>query len=100
MNQQYLITITVSPDLEENLVDWLLEVESHTGFSSFPMHGHSSQPENLTLAEQVSGRKQQVRFQIHLPAAELEHFVGKLKEDLRGTGLHYWVSPVIESGHI
>ena len=100
MNQQYLITITVPPALEESVVDWLLAVDSHAGFTSFPVHGHSSLADNLTLAEQVSGRKQQVRFQIHLPSAGLSQFIDRLRQDFNGSGLHYWVSPVVESGHI
>ena len=100
MKQQYLITLTVSPAIEETIVDWLLQFEAQAGFTSFPVNGHSSREEGLTLAEQVAGRQKQLRFQMHVPATELPHFISQLKQDFQGVGLHYWVSPVLEAGHI
>lgn len=100
MTAHNLITLTVAPSVEETLVDWLLDLETTRGFTSFPVHGHSSQPQGLSLAEQVAGRKKQIRFQIHLPASETPEFVARLKQDFQGTGLHYWVTPVTEAGHL
>ncbi len=100
MNRQYLITLTVSPAIEETIVDWLLQFEAQAGFTSFPVNGHSSREEGLSLAEQVAGRKKQLRFQMHIPETELAPFIERLRRDFAGAGLHYWVSPVIESGHI
>lgn len=100
MSAHNLITLTVSPSIEETLVDWLLGLETTRGFTSFPVHGHSSRFEGLSLAEQVAGRKKQIRFQIHLPASETAEFVDRLKQDFDGTGLHYWITPVTEAGHL
>lgn len=100
MTPQNLITLTASPSIEETLVDWLLGFEATQGFTSFPVHGHSGQMEGLSLAEQVVGRKKQIRFQIHLPESETAELIARLKQDFRGTGLHYWISPVIETGHL
>ncbi|QSA96611.1 DUF3240 family protein [Methylococcus sp. EFPC2] len=100
MTAHNLITLTVSPSIEEALVDWLLGLETTRGFTSFPVHGHSSQLQGLSLAEQVAGRKKQVRFQIHLPERETAEFIARLQQDFQGTGLHYWISPVTESGHL
>ncbi|MDD5035119.1 MAG: DUF3240 family protein [Methylococcaceae bacterium] len=100
MNRQYLITLTVSPAIEEAMVDWLLQFETHAGFTSFPVNGHSSREEGLTLSEQVAGRKKQMRFQMHLPVDDIPDFMSRLKQDFAGAGLHYWVSPVMETGHI
>lgn len=99
MNPQSLITLTVSPAIEESMVDWLLEIATHSGFTSFPVNGHSSREEGLSLAEQVSGRKQQTRFQIHIDNEEVPQFLEKVKQDFAGTGVHYWVMPLVESGH-
>lgn len=100
MTQQYLMTLTVSPALEETMVDWLLQFETQAGFTSFPVNGHAGRQVNLTLAEQVAGRRKQVGFQIHLAVDQLPQFISQLKQDFQGVGLHYWVSPVLESGHI
>lgn len=100
MSAYQLLTLIAPPSLEETLVDWLLEYESEYGFSSFPVNGHSSRHAGLTLAEQVSGRKRQVRFELHLPAAEISGLTERLKRDFAGVGLHYWVLPVLEHGRV
>jgi hypothetical protein len=100
MTDRSLLTLIAPPGLEEPLVDWLLERAPDHGFSSFPAHGHSSRHEGLTLAEQVSGRKRQVRFEMHLPAAELTVLIEGLKRDFAGAGLHYWVTPLKGWGHV
>ena len=98
MSACFLLTLIVPPGLEEPLVDWLLELESAYGFSSFPVSGHSSRQEGLTLAEQVIGRKRQVRFEIALPEGEWRPLIERLRHDFAGTGIHYWVTPLLERG--
>lgn len=100
MTASTLLTLIAPPSLEEPLVDWLLEFESEFGFSSFPVNGHSSRHGGLTLAEQVSGRKRQVRFEMHLPDNEWRPLVERLNRDFAGAGIHYWVSPIIEHGRV
>lgn len=100
MRRQLLVTLTAPPAIEEALVDWLLQVESHAGFTSQRANGHSSRVEGLTLAEQVAGRKNQVRFQLHIPEEDLPRFMDGLKADFAGTGIHYWVAPLVDFGHV
>ncbi|MDP3878326.1 MAG: DUF3240 family protein [Methylobacter sp.] len=99
-NQQYLITLNVPQSLEEALVDCLLTLESEHGFSSFPVNAHDHRNEGLSLAEQVTGRQQKMRFQMYLPAQELEPLLAQLRADFSGSGINYWVLPVIENGAI
>ena len=100
MNEFFLLTLIVPPSLEEPLVDWLLEFEPEYGFSSFPVNGHSSRQEGLTLAEQVGGRKKHIRFELHLPETATTGLVERLKADFAGAGLHYWVTPVLTHGRV
>jgi hypothetical protein len=100
MAQPLFITLTAPPAIEESLVDWLLQFESHAGFTSHRVNGHSSNVEGLNLAEQVAGRKNQVQFQLHIPGEELPRFMEALTKDFSGVGIHYWVSPLIGAGHI
>ena len=99
LNRQVLITLTVPPSIEESVVDWLLQFHDNAGFTSHRANGHSSRVEGLNLAEQVAGRKEQIRFQMHIPSADLDRFLDALKHDFAGAGLHYWVTPLIEAGH-
>ena len=100
MSDRYLLTFVAPPALEEPLVDWLLERESQYGFSSFPVNGHSSRHDGLTLAEQVSGRKKHIRFEMHLSESDSWELVHGLQRDFAGTGIHYWITPIIECGRV
>ena len=99
-NRQVLITLTVPPPIEESVVDWLLQFSPNSGFTSQKANGHSSQVEGLNLAEQVAGRKNQIRFQMHILEDELPRFMQGLKNDFAGAGVHYWVTPLVDAGHI
>ncbi|BBL73750.1 DUF3240 family protein [Methylomagnum ishizawai] len=100
MSEFSLLTLICPPGLEEPLVDWLLESLPDHGFSTFPVSGHSSRHQGLSLAEQVAGRKRQVRFELHAPEAELFRLVERLTTEFAGTGLHYWMTPVLAQGRI
>lgn len=100
MPQFLLLTLTAPPALEEPLVDWLLQFESEAGFSSFPVHGHSSRHEGLTLAEQVSGRRKYIRFEMEVPEAEWREVVERLRWDFAGAEIHYRVVPVVAGGRV
>lgn len=100
MSEFVLLTLIVPPAHEEPLIDWLLQYEHPSGFSSFPISGHSSHPESLTLVEQVTGRKRQVRFDVQLAGSDLEALLDRLKTDFAGSAIHYWVSPVVDAGRL
>jgi hypothetical protein len=98
--QEYLVSINVPPLLEEALVDCLLAIEAADGFSSSVINAHTSDHESMSLAEQVAGRQKQIRFQMYLPEQQLGELLAQLKKCFSGSGIHYWVLPVLESGYI
>ncbi|MEW5754662.1 MAG: DUF3240 family protein [Pseudomonadota bacterium] len=99
MNES-LITLISLPALEETLVDWLLEREELSGFSSLRIDGHGSYQHSLSLAEQVTGRQRKVMFLIHLPSDAVAGLLQQLRRDFPGTGMHYWVTPLLEAGRL
>ena len=52
--KEFLVTLNVSPELEEPMVDCLLTFESEHGFSSMPVFSHDHRNAGLSLAEQVT----------------------------------------------
>ncbi len=94
-----LLTIIAPPKMEEPLVDWLLMQSDIKGFTSQLAHGHGSGHE-MSLAEQVSGRRRQVTFWIELEKIKAESILVDLKQNFLGTGLHYWLLPLSESGSV
>ncbi|TAK64185.1 DUF3240 family protein [Methylobacter sp.] len=96
--EEYLVTLEVPPSLEEAAVDCLLTLESEHGFSSFPVNSHDHRNEGLSLAEQVSGRQKKIRFQMYVPEHSLAALLAQLKAEFSGSGIKYWVLPVVENG--
>jgi hypothetical protein len=54
----------------------------------------------MTLAEQVAGRCRQQLFQLHLPRVDAQALLSDIKQVFRGSGMHYWLLPVIDAGHV
>ena len=97
---EYLVTLNVPSALAEAVVDCLLTLESEHGFSSFPVNSHDHRNEGLSLAEQVTGRQKKIRFQMYLPEQELAALLDQLRTEFAGSGIRYWVLPVVENGVI
>ncbi len=100
MTQEFLVTLNVSPELEEAVVDCLLTFESEHGFSSFAVNSHDHRHHGLSLAEQVTGRQRKIRFQMYIPETDLNLLIQTLKKEFANAGIHYWVLPVMESGYV
>ncbi len=98
--KEYLVTINAPPSLEEAIVDTLLMLEEELGFSSFVVNAHHHENKGLSLAEQVTGLQRQLRFQLYVDQNDLEPLVEQLTENFSGSGIQYWVLPVIVSGVI
>jgi hypothetical protein len=95
-----LLCIIATPAIEETVVDWLLARHEITGFSSQPISGHSVEHQYLSLAEQVTGRERKVMFHVQAPLTVAQAVLEDLKRDLGGAGLHYWILPVLQAGHL
>ena len=99
-SKEYLVTLNIPPSLEELMVDRLLMFEEDHGFSSFPVNAHHHDNKGLSLAEQVTGRQKRIRFQMYVPVEKLPSLLEQLRRDFSGSGIQYWVLPVIENGVI
>lgn len=95
--EQALVVLNVPPSQEEAVVDWLL-ARGGSGFTSQPVFGHSSDHDNLSPAEQVSGRRRRLQFQIQMPSASVDTFLREGRERFGTADAHYSVSPLIACG--
>jgi len=99
-DERVAVTLNVPPAIEERVVDWLLDRDATSGFTTEAVHGHGSRHGNLSVAEQVGGRQRRVEFRIELPVVALEAFVADVTESFAGVDLYYFVIPVLRSGHL
>ena len=97
---EYLVTLNIPPSLEEMMVDTLLLLETEHGFSSFEVNAHHHVNKGLSLAEQVTGRQKRIRCQLYVSIEKLPDLITLLREDFAGSGIQYWVLPVVENGVI
>lgn len=100
MNENCLLNLVVTPEVEDAVTDWLLEYPTVSGFTSYSISGHGSSEQRMTLAEQVAGWCRQQLFQLHLPRVDAQALLSDIKQVFRGSGMHYWLLPVIDAGHV
>lgn len=96
--QSVLVVLNVPPSLEETVVDWLLAREDSTGFTSFPVFGHSTSHDGLSLAEQVTGRQRRQQFQVLLAEHTVDAFLEDARRSLGAAGIRYWAIPLMATG--
>ncbi len=94
-----LFTIIAPPAMEEELIDWLLMRPDISGFITQSAHGHGS-GHQMALAEQVTGRRQQITFMVQIKKQLAETILADLKQCFSGSGLHYWLVPLLDNGSI
>jgi hypothetical protein len=100
MNESCLFNLVVTPEVEDAVTDWLLERDEVAGFSSYPVAGHGTSVHAMSLAEQVAGRRRQVLFQWHMPLPDARVVLAAIKQDFGGSGMHFWLLPVLDAGHL
>ncbi len=94
------LTLLCPPGMEENLLDFLLMSPHASTFTSAPTAAHGLAFGRLSATEQVLGRASAVQIQLIFPEDDKAHLIEHLKREFAGTGLRYWLTPVIESGEI
>ncbi len=94
------VTINVAPAAEERVIDWLLSLEEVAGFTSYAAFGHGASHDDLSVAEQVTGRQRRVEIRLEIPSTGLDSFVGALTAAFDGTDLYYYGQTVLRSGHL
>lgn len=100
MSELCLLNLVVSPGAADSVTDWLFMNDTVPGFTSTPVFGHGSSEKSMTLAEQVAGHQKKILFQIRLSSSEAYGILASIKQDFRGSGMHYWLLPVLDSGHL
>ncbi len=95
-----LVVLNAPPSLEDHVLDWLVSRPEGTGFTSMRVSGHGADPKELSIAEQVAGRQQRVRFEVLMSSAEADEFLKEAAEALGTAAIRYWALPVLAAGHL
>ncbi len=92
------LTLLCPPTLEEKLLDTLLMAPQAALFTSTPTAAHGSAAGNLSPAEQVLGRAITTQVQVLLAAKDKEALLNTIQQQFAGTGMRYWLAPILEQG--
>jgi hypothetical protein len=87
-------------NLEEKLLDLLLMRPDLAVFTSTRTAAHGLAFGALSANEQVLGRALATQVQVLMAESQKEALLEALRRDFAGTGLRYWISPVMEAGDI
>jgi len=91
-----LLVMNLPPALEEDLIDYLLSLECVGGFTSYAAQGHGEH-ENLSIAEQVSGRRKRIQFEVLIEEESVETVTSGLAGEV-GADITYWQQPMNNLG--
>lgn len=94
------LTLLCPNTLEEKLLDALLMSPEIAVFTSAKTAAHGLATDRLTAAEQVLGRALMVQVQVLLTHENRDAVLAAIRQQVAGTGLHYWITPIIEAGEI
>lgn len=101
MNTPQLLTLIVPWALHEAVEDLLLaHPELVPGFTSSRTDGHGSEVRLVSAAERVRGHARQMRFQLVAEATAVEQILALLSPRFVGSGIFYWLLPVVEAGRL
>lgn len=95
-----LLTLIVPQAIEEGVVDFFLDSEHAHGFTSLNVRGHTSEHAAMTLIEQVTGRQQQVQFQVLTDESTARDICARLGARFHGARIVYWFSATSMQGRI
>ena len=94
-----MLVINVNPEVEDDLLDYLLGFDTISGFTSYPVRGHGRHDGRMSLAEQVRGSRRRFVVEVLLDAdlvpAVLDGLAGRVGRDIT-----YWQQPVRGFGRI
>jgi len=93
-----MLVLNTAPELEEDLIDYLLGLEQIEGFTSYQVHGHGEY-QSLSVAEQVTGRRKRSQYEIFLTSSAIPKILEGLASKV-GKDIVYWEQTVRNFGYI
>lgn len=95
-----LICFNLPPELELDLIDWLLTRAEVSGFTSTPCFGHGQEHALSNIAEHVTGKARRVQIQVKLADSLRAPLLAAATEEFGGADILYWALPVLCSGQL
>lgn len=98
MQELCMLVLNVAPALEEDLIDYLLTLESVDGFTSYSVFGHGMH-HGLSTAEQVTGKRKRMQYEMLVNEQSVPGILAGLEQAV-GRDIVYWQQPVRNFGRV
>lgn len=99
MNQErQLITIIVSPNIEDTILDWFLAQPNLERFVSYEVKSYNKEHLDYSILEKVTGWKRKTAFRVVFPREEIPRVITEMKRHFANSGIYYEVTPFFEEG--
>jgi len=100
MQERQLLTIIVTPNIEDTLVDWLLEKPGVERFVSYQVKSYNKDHSDYTPLERVTGWKRKTALRVLFPTEQMPHVIQELKTTFANSGIYYRLTPFLDEGVI
>lgn len=96
-HQQFSISFIVPPALETKMMECL----AHFEMQLEQLNGEFGEQRMTKFLTEADNEDQHTaRFQIYAEKMAISALLEKLKNEFAGSGIHYWIMPVVEKGEI
>ena len=93
-----MLVLNIPPELEDDLIDYLLSLGPVTGFTSYDTRGHGNDV-RLSVAEQVSGRRRRLQFELLIEEEAIPNLIENLSTAV-GKDITYWEQLISNVGQV
>lgn len=100
ITERQLITIIVTTNIEETVVDWLLEKPEIQRFVSYQVKSYSKDHSDYNAIERVTGWKRKTALRVLFPTEVMPLIIAEMKEKFANSGIYYRITPFLEDGVI
>lgn len=100
MCSQILLSMTAPQLLEDEIVDWLIQLPETPEFSAIPVYEHIKSPLCDTVDGFMKTRRRKIRFDIVMDEGLVSGVLSDFKEWFDDSEIVFRVSPILTYGRI
>lgn len=95
-----LMTIVITPDIEDIVVDWLLERPEIERFNTYQVKSYNKNHSDYNPIQKVTGWKRKIAVWVLFPTEAIPNVVREMKEQFANSGIYYRITPFLDEGII
>jgi len=98
IQERQLLTIIITPNIEDTVVDWLLARPEIERFNSYQVKSYNKEHSDYSPLERVTGWKRKIAIRVLFPTEIMPEVIQELKSVFANSGIYYRVTPFLDEG--